>query len=284
MNGLIVPHHVLLFFVLVLGGLPGGGEDPGETVVEGRQDTSFAVAHRGLSRHAPENTMAAFRSSLQLRIGFELDVRRSADGHLVCIHDATVDRTTDGTGSIVDYEASELRALDAGSWFDPAFAEESVPEVSDVFSALLDGPEGPLVWVDLKETGDGVEEQIVSLAQRYSVLDRLVFIGRAIRSLEVRQRLQAVEARAQAARLVNHPSDLAPALEDATAGWLYVRFIPTEAQVDRARQADKRVLVAGPPVSGHHPEHWRSVVAAGVDGILTDYPLRLTSMLRKQSD
>ena len=52
------------------------------------------VGHRGLLRESPENTLATFRDCLELRIGFELDVRRSRDGHLVCIHDDTLDRTT----------------------------------------------------------------------------------------------------------------------------------------------------------------------------------------------
>jgi glycerophosphoryl diester phosphodiesterase len=56
------------------------------------------VAHRGLLHHAPENTLANFRACLELRLGFEFDVEQTKDGHLVCIHDGTVDRTTNGTG------------------------------------------------------------------------------------------------------------------------------------------------------------------------------------------
>ena len=58
------------------------------------------VAHRGLLRHAPENTLANFRACLELRIGFEFDVERTKDNHLVCMHDNTVDRTTNGTGKV----------------------------------------------------------------------------------------------------------------------------------------------------------------------------------------
>jgi len=54
------------------------------------------VAHRGLLHHAPENTLAYFRACLELRIGFEFDVERTKDGQLVCVHDDTVDRTTNG--------------------------------------------------------------------------------------------------------------------------------------------------------------------------------------------
>src|ERR1700709_498092 len=78
----------------------------------------LVVAHRGLLRHAPENTLANFRACLELRLGFEFDVQATKDGQLVCIHDSTVDRTTNGTGKVADLTLSAIRGFDAGSWFD----------------------------------------------------------------------------------------------------------------------------------------------------------------------
>src|SRR5437879_4713714 len=75
------------------------------------------VGHRGLIHAAPECTLAAFRACLALRIGFEFDVRRTKDGVLVCLHDATVDRTTDGRGSLADLPYDQLKKLDAGIRF-----------------------------------------------------------------------------------------------------------------------------------------------------------------------
>src|SRR5690242_15524939 len=77
-------------------------------------ERAMIVAHRGLLRHAPENTLANFRACLELRLGFEFDVQRTEDGHLVCIHDETVDRTTDGTGTVAGMTLEQLRRLDAG--------------------------------------------------------------------------------------------------------------------------------------------------------------------------
>lgn len=90
------------------------------------------VAHRGLLKVAPENTLANFRACLELRLGFEFDVQRSQDGHLVCIHDKTLDRTTNGSGNVADLTLSEIKQLDAGSWFDPRFKGEQVPTVTEV--------------------------------------------------------------------------------------------------------------------------------------------------------
>lgn len=78
------------------------------------------VAHRGGARLAPENTMVAFRSAVEDYGSdmLELDVRLSSDGRVVVIHDATVDRTTDGSGAVAELTWSSLRSLDAGCRFE----------------------------------------------------------------------------------------------------------------------------------------------------------------------
>src|SRR3954468_7194776 len=93
----------------------------------------LVVGHRGLMHAAPECTLAGFRACLALRVGFEFDVRRTKDGELVCLHDTTLDRTTSGRGRLADLTLAELRQLDAGSRFDPAFHGERVPRIEDVF-------------------------------------------------------------------------------------------------------------------------------------------------------
>jgi glycerophosphoryl diester phosphodiesterase len=148
----------------------------------------LVVAHRGLLRHAPENTLANFRACLELRIGFEVDVQQTKDGHLVCIHDDTVDRTTNGIGKVADLTLTELKTLDAGSWFDPAFRGERVPTLDSVFETLSRYPHRVLIAMDLKATD--VEEDVVLLANEHRVLDRLLFIGRTISVPEVRRRLR----------------------------------------------------------------------------------------------
>ena len=73
------------------------------------------ISHRGLLRHAPENTLPAFAACLELGIGFELDIRTTKDGQLVVIHDDSVERTTNGPSrSIRDMTLEEVKQLDAG--------------------------------------------------------------------------------------------------------------------------------------------------------------------------
>jgi Glycerophosphoryl diester phosphodiesterase len=93
--------------------------------------------HRGASAIAPENTLAAFRAAAEMGAQWvELDVALSADGILLVIHDATVDRTSSGTGSLGDLTAAEATSLDAGSWFNPDFAGENIPTLTQTLDLL----------------------------------------------------------------------------------------------------------------------------------------------------
>lgn len=237
------------------------------------------VAHRGLLRHAPENTLANFRACLELRIGFEVDVQRTKDDHLVCVHDDTADRTTNGTGNVVDLTLAELKTLDAGSWFDPAFRGERVPTLDEVFEALSRYPHRVLVAMDLKAAD--VEEDVVLLATKHQVLDRLLFIGRTISIPEVRRRLRKTAPKAQIAVVANTPAELKAAMSDEYADWVYVRFVPSMTEVSRIHDGGQLVFIAGPTVAGEEIQNWMEVARNGIDGILTDYPLSLRQVLRQ---
>lgn len=110
--------------------------------ISGRPDTieefmelgqrPMVIAHRGFSGIAPENTMIAFKKSIEIKADMiELDVLLSKDGRVVCIHDETLDRTTNGMGLVADHTWEEMSKLDAGSWFSSEFAGEPLPLLSD---------------------------------------------------------------------------------------------------------------------------------------------------------
>jgi glycerophosphoryl diester phosphodiesterase len=230
------------------------------------------VAHRGLLRHAPENTLAAFTACIDLRLGFELDVRRSQDGRLVCVHDEDVQRTTDGKGKVANLTLAQLRKLDAGRWFDPAFAGERVPTLEEVFTLLRDRKASKiLVALDLKV--EGIETDVVRLAEKYGVLEQTVCIGLAIADPVVRRKLRAAQAKTPVAVLAQQAEDLPKALGAADADWIYIRFVPTPEQVAHIHAARKRVFLVGSAVSGLEPANWARAREAGVDAILTDFPL-----------
>jgi len=239
------------------------------------------VAHRGLLRHAPENTLANFRACLELQIGFEFDVEKSRDGHLVCIHDSTVERTTDGQGRVSDLSLDMLRRLDAGNWFDPKFAGEKIPMVEEVLQLVASKQADALIAVDFK--AEGVEEQVVRLAQKHDVLDRLLFIGRTITSSDVRSAITQAAKNANTAAVAHDGQEFKKALADPTANWVYFRFLPTEEQMEAVHAAGKKAFIAGTTVSGNVRENWKACQEAGIDAILTDFPLELRIVLREQS-
>ena len=97
------------------------------------------IAHRGGSTHAPENTFAAFENVLAMGVrAFEFDLRRAADDVVFVIHDATLDRTTNGSGLVCETTREVIGSLDAGYWFGPAFEAESVPLFDEVLLRYKD--------------------------------------------------------------------------------------------------------------------------------------------------
>jgi len=97
------------------------------------QHPFMAIAHRGASSYAPENTFAAYDLALEMGAQhIELDVHLTTDGQVVVIHDDRLDRTTDGSGPVAVCSLAELKALDAGSWFGQAFAGARIPTLDEV--------------------------------------------------------------------------------------------------------------------------------------------------------
>lgn len=94
-------------------------------------------AHRGASKCAPENTLPAFQTAIDVGAdGVELDVRLSADHVPVVIHNVEVDHTTNGSGSVYDLSVEEIKRLDAGSWFDQAYKNVVIPTLEEVLDAI----------------------------------------------------------------------------------------------------------------------------------------------------
>jgi len=139
------------------------------------------AAHRGNSRYFPENTMAAFRSAAEMNPDMiEMDVHMTADGVLICMHDHTVDRTTDGTGLIREKTLEEMQKLDAGSWKDEKFAGERVPTFEE-FCAFMQGYPEIMLNVELKDypahSGEFAYEaadKALAMMRQYGLMERSV--------------------------------------------------------------------------------------------------------------
>lgn len=135
----------------------------------------LVFAHRGAKRVAPENTLPAFEAAIRLGAdGVELDVQYSSDGKLVIFHDLNLEKTSDGTGRVSAHTFEELRQLDAGSHFDPAFAGTPIPTLDEV----LDLAKGKLLVnielksLDISNAKLGVD--VVEAVRAHKMVDEVV--------------------------------------------------------------------------------------------------------------
>lgn len=133
-------------------------------------------AHRGASADAPENTLPAFAAAVEQGAdGIELDLQRTADGELVVIHDETIDRTSDGTGRVVDLTLDELRRCDFSNGM-PGFGGTRIPTLREVFELLAPTP--LVINVELKNSVElypGMEAQVDQLVAEFSFADRVIY-------------------------------------------------------------------------------------------------------------
>lgn len=148
------------------------------------KDNIYVAGHRGWLEKYPENTIASFKGAIELGVDqIETDIRITKDGELVIFHDATVDRTTNGTGEVRDFTLKELKELDAGSYRDPKFRGEQVPTLREFMELIKDHPT-LTINLELKEYPDREEgwdkvafdvcDRVVKMVEEYNFADRTV--------------------------------------------------------------------------------------------------------------
>ena len=238
------------------------------------------MAHRGLAGHAPENTMAAYTAALALRFGIEVDLTPTRDGEIVMLHDHRLDRTTSGQGPASEQPVEEITRLDAGSWFHPVYADQRVPTLDEMLALVrrLATP-ATLVALDLKAVPPERLAGIVAAVRSHGLVEQAMAIGIAISSAEVRRQLKELAPALSTARLVETEAQWDETMADPLSDWIYIRHVPSPERVAAAHAMNKRVFKAGPLANGIEPEAWRALAAAGVDAILSDYPLECRQAL-----
>jgi glycerophosphoryl diester phosphodiesterase len=245
----------------------------------------------------PENTLAAFRHSVSA--GFpviEVDLRATADGHIVIMHDETVDRTTDGTGKVGRMTLDEIRSLDAGSHAGPQFAGEPVPTYPETLQALRGL--GATLILDIKQEAMADHEHVVRLAGQHGDNPAVIIAARTITDLLDFRRLSPG---LRTLGLVPGPESGTPdpaAIEEfARAGAdiirLWPRWILASSQdvppgpsplVQRLHDLGKPAWATADTlyddISPDHPrEDLAELVRLGTDGIITNLPELLQDVL-----
>ncbi|MFP6583079.1 MAG: glycerophosphodiester phosphodiesterase family protein [Candidatus Hydrogenedentota bacterium] len=133
---------------------------PGVTMADSKTNEVTVIAHRGASKYAPENTLAAFELAYTMKADyFELDCTLSKDGEVIVIHDDTLDRTTNIRGRVMNTASDVIGKADAGTWFDEKFAGEPVPTLGE----SLDMAKGKIgVYIEIKDS-DRHDKELLDL-------------------------------------------------------------------------------------------------------------------------
>jgi glycerophosphoryl diester phosphodiesterase len=255
------------------------------------QGGPLLIAHRGGAGLMPENTLAAFLQAEQLWRAdmIELDVRATADGHCVVIHDATVDRTTNGSGNVADMRLAELQELDAGYRFTRdggktyPFRNKGIhiPTIEEVLAAL------PSMRITVESKIATAQKPLFRAIAEYHATARVVAAG---------------ERNAFRTMFANYGGPKSASLEEAMPFFVMHRFfmarfgrVPADVvqtcEIYRGRRILTQRLVRDFHARGilvhvwtvNEPADMERLLDWGVDGLVTDRPDRLAAVLHRRS-
>lgn len=231
----------------------------------------LTIAHRGASALFPENTLRAFIAAAELGADMcEFDVRMTRDGEVVVIHDATVNRTTDGRGRVGAMSAAAIGRLDAGVRFGAEFRGERIPTLAEVARAL--GGRGCAMDVELKARG--LEARVCEILRGCGAMES------AIVSSFVWDQLKIVAGREPAMRVALLGEKAPAALLEAALAMRAFAIAPRFDIADAAlcAAAHSRGLAVYAWTVDDAPT-MRRLAAAGVDGIMTNNPQYLREVV-----
>ena len=229
-------------------------------------------AHRGASKYAPENTLAAFKLAFeQSAMAIELDVKLSVDDAVVVIHDQTVDRTTNGTGKVVELTHTYLKSLDAGFFFSQKYQGEKIPTLDEVFELTKGKYLVNIELTNYSTPNDQLIFRVAELVKKHMIQDSVIFSSFLPWNLS---------------RMKHYFPDIPMGLltMNGIPGVLGRSFLFRKISPKYIHPEIKDVSIAY--ISSEHDHHrkvnvWtvndvikiKWLIEAGVDGIITDDPL-----------
>ena len=242
------------------------------------------IGHRGAAGEAPENTLAAFELALrQGADGIEFDVHLSSDGVPVVLHDASLERTTSGSGPVSLMPVAVLKRLDAGSWFNRRYPKRAthryaglkIPTLAEVLHWV--GKRNCLTFLEIKQSKKRyprIEEKVLEEIFRARVAHLTTVISFSFPSLE---RVRVLDLQIALGLDFTRPLLAIRRAKSIGANCLLPHWaLATRRFIGRAHQAGHRVIVW----DLNQPVLMRRKILDGVDGIITSYPDRLTEVLK----
>lgn len=237
-------------------------------------DSWVRIAHRGASGIAPENTLAAFKKAIEIGVdAVELDLHGTADGEVVVIHDASLNRTTNMSGLIKQTTLEAIKQADAGAWFNPAFEGEPVPTLAEALACITDDA---IALLEIKD--DTIAAAVVEKIREMDLLEFTVIISFHI---SVLQTVRALEPRIPTGWLIGssnghtHPIQLCQQLGTLGSSLLNVnhQLITEEFAYEVRRRG-----IALWSWTVDDIERMRQMRAFGVQGITSNHPERFSAV------
>lgn len=249
---------------------------------EGQKMKTKIFAHRGSKGHYPENTMLAFKEATRARIdGIELDIHMTKDNVLVVIHDATLNRTTTGTGYIKDHTLAEIRKYSAGAKFaefkhyDPSWDQELVPTLAEALALFKEHDLEVNIELKTYEVEyPGIEAAMLKVVTELGYNKRKIVYSSF--HLPTILRIQQLD-------------------KSAKVAWLLENFIPMPVDYIKtigleALHMDKKIVLANPeywkPIAKqlrvwtvNESAEMKTLIEMGVAAIITDYPEVATQLI-----
>ncbi len=230
------------------------------------------LAHRGFSGVYPENSPLAFRKAVELTcaVGFESDVHLTKDGELVIFHDATLERTSNGTGWLKDCTYDELRTLDIGAWKSPDCAGEHIWTLDELLGFC--GDTGMLLNLELKNYEvfyDGLEQRVIDAIRARKLQDR-VFVS-SFNHISM-QLFKQLDGDIQTGLLYDKPLlDIGDYIARSNADNMHPRYMLLQYQPELVELYHARGMKVNTWTVNDEAD-MRDMIARGVDCIISNHP------------
>lgn len=236
------------------------------------------IGHRGAPVKAPENTMASFKTALEMGVdGIETDVQMTLDGHLVLCHDELLNRTTNGSGLIKDHTLAQLKELSAGVWFGESFKYEKIPTLDELLDLLAD--KNVFINIEIKSgvvLYPNIEKKVIDMIHDYRMEDRVILSSFNHYSLlECKKIDKSIKTGMLYMAGFVEPWEYAKKIGADALHPLFYNIRP------ELMEGIKKSGLSVNPFTVNGEREMRYMISMGVDGIITDYPDRLL-MIKKE--
>ncbi|PQZ57618.1 glycerophosphodiester phosphodiesterase [Bacillus sp. MYb209] len=244
------------------------------------------IAHRGASAYAPEHTIAAYKLGQQLKGDYiEIDLKMTKDGHLVAMHDETLNRTTNGMGLVKEHTLEEIKKLNAGSFFNKKhpnlakkeFEDATVPTLEEIIETFGHNAN---YYIETKSPDEypGMEEKLLEIINHYQINDKVIIQSFSEESL---RKIHSLNANIPLVQLLSYKQAVQLTASEIEKYKTYCMGLGMNYKyIDAAYvKKIKKYGLEVHPFTVDNEKDMKKLLVWGVDGMFTNYSDRLHSIL-----